>query len=43
MLAGVSTRRYRRTQQPVGEQVAPDERSTSKSVAEVKRRRTSES
>jgi putative transposase len=31
MLAGVSTRRYRRTQEPVGEEVAVSERSTSKS------------
>ena len=31
MLAGVSTRRYRRTQEPVGEQVKTRERSTSKS------------
>ena len=31
MLAGVSTRRYRRTQEPVGSQVAAGERSTSKS------------
>ncbi len=32
MLAGVSTRRYRRTQEPVGEQVEPQARSTSKSA-----------
>jgi len=32
MLAGVSTRHYRRTQEPVGEQVETDERSTSKSA-----------
>jgi len=32
MLAGVSTRRYRRTQEPVGEEVAAGERSTSKSA-----------
>jgi putative transposase len=32
MLAGVSTRRYRRTQEPVGEQVETDARSTSKSA-----------
>jgi putative transposase len=31
MLAGVSTRRYRRTQEPVGEDVVTTERSTSKS------------
>jgi putative transposase len=31
MLAGVSTRRYRRTQEPVGEEVTEGERSTSKS------------
>jgi putative transposase len=31
MLAGVSTRRYRRTQEPVGEQVEAQARSTSKS------------
>jgi putative transposase len=31
MLAGVSTRRYRRTQEPVGEEVEPRARSTSKS------------
>jgi len=31
MLAGVSTRRYRRTQEPVGEQVETEARSTSKS------------
>src|SRR5690349_19068880 len=31
MLAGVSTRRYRRTQEPVGEQVEQTARSTSKS------------
>jgi putative transposase len=31
MLAGVSTRRYRRTQEPVGEQVEQQARSTSKS------------
>jgi transposase-like protein len=31
MLAGVSTRRYRRTQEPVGEQVEQEARSTSKS------------
>ena len=31
MLAGVSTRRYRRTQEPVGSEVAAGERSTSKS------------
>jgi putative transposase len=31
MLAGVSTRRYRRTQEPVGEHVTMSERSTSKS------------
>ena len=31
MLAGVSTRRYRRTQEPVGEQVETQARSTSKS------------
>src|SRR6516162_2745491 len=33
MLAGVSTRRYRRAQEPVGEQVETDARSTSKSAA----------
>jgi putative transposase len=32
MLAGVSTRRYRRTQEPVGEQVETQARSTSKSA-----------
>jgi transposase-like protein len=32
MLAGVSTRRYRRTQEPVGEQVEQTARSTSKSA-----------
>jgi len=32
MLAGVSTRRYRRTQEPVGEQVEQKARSTSKSA-----------
>jgi putative transposase len=32
MLAGVSTRRYRRTQEPVGEQVETKARSTSKSA-----------
>ena len=32
MLAGVSTRRYRRTQEPVGEQVEQEARSTSKSA-----------
>jgi putative transposase len=32
MLAGVSTRRYRRLQEPVGEQVEQDARSTSKSA-----------
>ncbi len=32
MLAGVSTRGYRRTQEPVGEQVETDARSTSKSA-----------
>jgi putative transposase len=32
MLAGVSTRRYRRTQEPVGEQVEAEARSTSKSA-----------
>jgi putative transposase len=32
MLAGVSTRRYRRTQEPVGEQVEAKARSTSKSA-----------
>jgi Transposase, Mutator family len=32
MLAGVSTRRYRRTQEPVGEQIETRERSTSKSA-----------
>ncbi len=32
MLAGVSTRRYRRTQEPVGEQVETNARSTSKSA-----------
>ena len=32
MLAGVSTRRYRRAQEPVGEEVAASERSTSKSA-----------
>ena len=32
MLAGVSTRRYRRTQEPVGEAVEADARSTSKSA-----------
>ncbi len=32
MLAGVSTRRYRRTQEPVGSQVEARERSTSKSA-----------
>ena len=33
MLAGVSTRRYARAQEPVGEQVEADARSTSKSAA----------
>jgi putative transposase len=32
MLAGVSTRKYGRAQEPVGEQVAGGERSTSKSA-----------
>jgi transposase-like protein len=32
MLAGVSTRKYRRAQEPVGEQIAETERSTSKSA-----------
>ena len=32
MLAGVSTRRYRRAQEPVGEEVGASERSTSKSA-----------
>ena len=32
MLAGVSTRRYRRTQEPVGEEVETKARSTSKSA-----------
>jgi putative transposase len=32
VLAGVSTRRYRRTQEPVGEEIAAGERSTSKSA-----------
>ena len=32
MLAGVSTRRFRRTQEPVGEQVEAEARSTSKSA-----------
>jgi putative transposase len=32
MLAGVSTRRYRRTQEPVGTEVEADARSTSKSA-----------
>jgi len=32
MLAGVSTRKYRRAQEPVGEQIAANERSTSKSA-----------
>ena len=32
MLAGVSTRKYRRAQEPVGEQVEADARSTSKSA-----------
>jgi transposase-like protein len=32
MLAGVSTRRYRRTQEPVGEEVETEARSTSKSA-----------
>ena len=32
MLAGVSTRRYRRTQEPVGEEVEQQARSTSKSA-----------
>jgi transposase-like protein len=32
MLAGVSTRRYRRTQEPVGEEIVSSERSTSKSA-----------
>ena len=32
MLAGVSTRRYRRTQEPVGEEVEVHARSTSKSA-----------
>lgn len=32
MLAGVSTRRYRRLQEPVGEAVEPAARSTSKSA-----------
>ena len=32
MLAGVSTRQYRRAQEPVGEQVETDARSTSKSA-----------
>ena len=33
MLAGVSTRQYRRAQEPVGEEVESDARSTSKSAA----------
>ena len=33
MLAGVSTRQYRRAQEPVGEQLETDARSTSKSAA----------
>jgi putative transposase len=33
MLAGVSTRRFTRTREPVGEQVTLRERSTSKSAA----------
>ncbi|HUA47113.1 MAG TPA: IS256 family transposase [Solirubrobacteraceae bacterium] len=33
MLAGVSTRKYRRAQEPVGEQVEADARATSKSAA----------
>ena len=33
MLAGVSTRQYRRAQEPVGEQVESQARSTSKSAA----------
>ena len=43
MLAGVSTRRYRRTQEPVGEQVETRARSTSKSAVSrtfVERTRT---
>jgi putative transposase len=43
MLAGVSTRRYRRTQEPVGEQVETNARSTSKSAVSrtfVERTRT---
>jgi putative transposase len=32
MLAGVSTRRYRRTQEPVGEEIETESRSTSKSA-----------
>jgi putative transposase len=32
MLAGVSTRNYRRAQEPVGDQIGADERSTSKSA-----------
>ena len=32
MLAGVSTRQYRRAQEPVGEEVEADARSTSKSA-----------
>jgi putative transposase len=43
MLAGVSTRRYRRTQEPVGEQVEVQARSTSKSAVSrtfVERTRT---
>ena len=32
MLAGVSTRRYRRTQEPVGEAIEAEARSTSKSA-----------
>src|SRR5450755_518143 len=32
MLAGVSTRKYRRSQEPVGEQIVDGERSTSKSA-----------
>jgi hypothetical protein len=36
MLAGVSTRRYRRTQEPVGEQVEAEVRSTSKSAVRAR-------
>ena len=40
MLAGVSTRQYRRAQEPVGEQVEGKARSTSKSASRMFVRRT---